>query len=364
LCKLHDSVPPIPGSEVRKILEKELGGPLDYFFSSIDLSAPVGSASVAQVHIGTWRKTGEKVAVKVQYPNAERLMIGDLKNLRRLAEFLQKTEFKFDLLSSIKELQKQIVNEFDFRLEAKNMDFMRNALSRTVSEVSIPKSIFSTKRALVMTFVEGINLCKLAEFKTKKRSVSNFAKQKIGRHLLSVLAKAYGEMIFELNFFNADPHPGNICLAPTKIGLLDWGQMKRLPDVLVYKLAKAVEAINSKNRTEIIRNFFSLGIEVADPSKVDFVEGIALTMLDTRKVSGFIIDPFSKNSALGTNNVVAMPSDFYFVIRAIQLMRGVAFAFGLDYSLANAWAPYARRAISRLEKSQQHFIIASSCAPV
>lgn len=196
---------------MQKILEKELGGPLDNFFTSIDLIAPVGSASVAQVHIGTWRKTGEKVAVKVQYPNAERLMIGDLKNLRALAEFLQKTEFKFDLLSSIKELQKQIVNEFDFRLEANNMDYIRKSLANSVNEVSIPKSIFSTKRALVMTFVDGVNLCKLAEFKTKKRKLSNFVEQKVGRKLLNILAKAYGIMIFELNFFNADPHPGN-CL--------------------------------------------------------------------------------------------------------------------------------------------------------
>ena len=82
----------------------------------------------------------------MQYPNAEKLMIGDLKNLRVLAEFLQRTEFKFDLLSSIKELQKQIVNEFDFRLEARNMDYMRKAMSKSVREVSIPQSIFSTKR--------------------------------------------------------------------------------------------------------------------------------------------------------------------------------------------------------------------------
>ena len=86
---------------------------------------PIGSASVAQVHEAIWKPTGEKVAVKVQYPDAERLMIGDLKNLRALAEFLQRTEFKFDLLSSIKELQRQITNEFDFRLEARNMDYMR-----------------------------------------------------------------------------------------------------------------------------------------------------------------------------------------------------------------------------------------------
>ena len=313
---------------------------------------------MAQVHVGRWKRTGEKVAVKVQYPNAERLMIGDLKNLRALAEFLQKTEFKFDLLSSIKELQKQIVNEFDFRLEAKNMDYMHNSLKKTVPEVSIPRSIYSTKRALVMSFVEGINLCKLSEFKNSSKNIPTLVKLKIGRNLLNVLAKAWGEMIFELNFFNADPHPGNVCLGKDKIGLLDWGQMKRLPDTTVYKFARMVEAINSNNSTDIRKNFFALGIKVSDPENLEFVERIAITMLDTKIVPGFIIDPFSKNNSLGKNTVASMPSDFYFVVRTVQLIRGIAHAFGLDYSLANTWGPYARKAITRLEKSQKQYIIA------
>ena len=152
-----------------------------------------------------YRNSGEKVAVKIQYPNAERLMIGDLQNLRALAEFLQRTEFKFDLLSSIKELQKQIKNEFDFDLEAKNMNYMNKRLPRYCKEVKIPKAIFWTKRALVMTFIEGQNLCKLAEFKDREKSMPTFMKEKIGRNLLSVLAKAWGAMIFEFKFFNADP---------------------------------------------------------------------------------------------------------------------------------------------------------------
>ena len=59
-------------------------------------------------------------------------MKGDLKNIVLLAEFLQKTELKFDLLSAVKELQKQIGNEFDFMREARNMDTVRQGLS-TVS---------------------------------------------------------------------------------------------------------------------------------------------------------------------------------------------------------------------------------------
>ena len=86
------------------------------------------------------------MAVKIQYPNAERLMTGDLRNLRALAEFLQRTELKFDILSAIKELQKQIKNEFNFVNEAKNMDNVRMGLAKNVPEVTLPRSIFCTKK--------------------------------------------------------------------------------------------------------------------------------------------------------------------------------------------------------------------------
>jgi len=54
------------------------------------------------------------VAVKIQYPGALRTMTLDLVNLRTTSAFLQKTELKFDLLSAVEEMQRQIHLEFDF----------------------------------------------------------------------------------------------------------------------------------------------------------------------------------------------------------------------------------------------------------
>ncbi len=42
-------------------------------------------------------------------------MMSDLRNLKVLAWFLQKFELNFDILSSLRELSKQIKGEFDFR---------------------------------------------------------------------------------------------------------------------------------------------------------------------------------------------------------------------------------------------------------
>ena len=54
LCRLHDNVPPLEGEEVKKILEKELGGSIEQFFTHLNLSKPIGAASIAQVHVGVY----------------------------------------------------------------------------------------------------------------------------------------------------------------------------------------------------------------------------------------------------------------------------------------------------------------------
>ena len=65
---------------------------------------------------------------------------------------------------------------------------------------------------------------------------------------------------------------------------------------------------------------FDFEIDNINTYIIDFVEKMALTMLDTRKVPGLILDPFSKDSSVGKNTVAAMPSDFYFLVRTVQLV--------------------------------------------
>ncbi len=144
--------------------------------------------------------------------------------------------------------------------------------------------------------------------------------------------------------FNADPHPGNICLCPDgKVGLLDWGQVKRIPDDLLLRFSSVVDAIERNSVTEVVQAFFRLGVEVADPRDISAVHAIAVTMLDTRRVPG-APDPSTDPSAalLRANLVRRLPSELYFVVRTVQLLRGIAHALDVDYSLATQWAPRAR----------------------
>jgi predicted unusual protein kinase regulating ubiquinone biosynthesis (AarF/ABC1/UbiB family) len=78
-----------------------------------DVHSPAAAAAAHAAASGSV-PDGGLVAVKIQYPGALQTMTIDLVNLRATSAFLQKTELKFDLLSAVEELQKQIHLEFDF----------------------------------------------------------------------------------------------------------------------------------------------------------------------------------------------------------------------------------------------------------
>ncbi|CBN74513.1 ABC transporter-like protein [Ectocarpus siliculosus] len=363
LGKLHDDVPPMAASHVSKVLARELDVPAEELFSSLNLTHPIGSASISQVHRGVIRETGEKVAVKVQYPGAERVMMSDLRNLKILAWFLQKFELNFDILSSLKELSRQIKGEFDFRSEATTMDRMHESLGEHSRRINLPTSRSSTKRVLIMSYLEGESL---AQLKRGGKERFNAARKRIGKSLLHELADAWGFMIFEEGLFNADPHPGNILIMPEeqvgpikrgfgllglrtpklRIGLLDWGQTKELGRQDREKVANLILAVSSHASPDIVRCFNGLGVKLSNPDDADSIEKLALVMFDTRTIKGLDFNPFSDNNVLKLNSVLEYPQDLYFILRTVLMFRGMAQSLGVEFSLADKWAPHARRLLA------------------
>jgi len=65
LERMVDDAPPRPWAVTRRVLERELGTPVDDAFASFD-RAPVGAASIGQVHRAVVRGTNATVAVKIQ----------------------------------------------------------------------------------------------------------------------------------------------------------------------------------------------------------------------------------------------------------------------------------------------------------
>src|SRR5689334_24195384 len=77
---LQDKVPPRPFAEIEGRLREAFGDDPLSRFGSFERE-PIAAASLAQVHRATARD-GRTLAVKVLYPNIERLIAGDLRVMR------------------------------------------------------------------------------------------------------------------------------------------------------------------------------------------------------------------------------------------------------------------------------------------
>src|SRR6202008_2255924 len=88
LATLQDQVPAFSTAEAFAIVESELGRSLHESYVEID-SEPIAAASLGQVYRARLH-TGEEVAVKVQRPNLESTIKGDLEILNKVANFAER----------------------------------------------------------------------------------------------------------------------------------------------------------------------------------------------------------------------------------------------------------------------------------
>ncbi|XP_068303052.1 uncharacterized protein [Pyrus communis] len=355
LVTLCDHAPATPFDAVQLMLEMELGRNVGEVFERFDVD-PLGSASIAQVHRARLRGDKSDVVVKVQHPGVQDLMMTDIRNLQAFAFYIQKTDVKFDLYSVTKEMEKQIGYEFDFIREADAMEKIRRFLyeNNKKSPVLVPRLIrdIVTRRVLVMEYIDGIPILNLGDEIVKRGinpggKIAIAAKQKI----LQSLTLAYGQMILKTGFFHADPHPGNILICKgSEVALLDYGQVKDLPDELRLGYASLVLAIADGDPIRASESYRELGIETLSKCENEQHEllKLAQTMFDTKLPPGVtMLQPFSEESSIKKIAVQAFPEELFSVLRTVHLLRGLSVGLGINYSCAEQWKPIAEEALFR-----------------
>jgi len=153
---LQDQVPPQPFEIIQQTIAQEMD--FDKTFQSFE-TTPIGSASIGQVHRAVlWN--GTPVVVKVCYPNAERLLRGDVRTLAAFCQVAQPVH-----VPALREIEKQFATEFDYRQEARNMarvrvNLMAAGLAGPGQKSIVPRPYmeYTTKRVLVMEELVGPKL--------------------------------------------------------------------------------------------------------------------------------------------------------------------------------------------------------------
>jgi predicted unusual protein kinase regulating ubiquinone biosynthesis (AarF/ABC1/UbiB family) len=202
---LHDDVEPMAFHEVARLIEAELGAPLEELFPNINID-PLGTASLGQVHAATL-PDGRDVVVKVQRPNIRPLLAEDIAFFHELAQFLtDHTEAgkRIDLLGILRQLERALTDELDYRVEARNGAQFRKRLAE-FPHLLVPRIIegYSTDKVLTTERIRGT---KVSEIPASYRNDLDLAA------LADELTRAYLHQIAVDGHFHADPHPGNIFL--------------------------------------------------------------------------------------------------------------------------------------------------------
>ena len=218
LTKLQEAAPPLPAATVHKVLATELGADWRERFQRFD-DTPAAAASIGQVHRAVWAD-GREVAVKIQYPGAGPALLGDLKQLSRLARMFSAFTPGLDVKPLIVELEARVTEELDYRLEAEAQGTFAAAYDGD-QEIRIPQVVTGTERVLVTEWMEGVPLSKIVAGGTPEQR--DRASLLLARFLFS------GPVLAGL--LHADPHPGNFRLLPDgRLGVIDFGAVDRLPD--------------------------------------------------------------------------------------------------------------------------------------
>lgn len=139
------------------------------------------------------------------------------------------------------------------------------------------------------------------------------------------------------------------------IGLLDFGQTKRFSDERRIEFVRLVDAMARKDSEGIGEGLKGLGIKVVHTKRktrkkskivekaLTLEEKLAYTMFDTATVPGVSDNPFSEDSALREGSVEDLPKDLVFLLRTMQIMKGMCRStFNSDYSMVSTWGAIAR----------------------
>ncbi|MDO5654799.1 MAG: AarF/UbiB family protein [Flavobacteriaceae bacterium] len=245
LAELQDDVENISFGVVEQIIQEELGVKMSKIFKDFDY-IPIASASIGQVHRAELF-SGKIVAVKVQRPGAREQITKDVKALQEMANFAVKHSEdarKYALDDVIEEISYTLLNELDYRQEAKNLLMLQENL-KEFEHLVIPQPVmdFTTKKVLTMDFITGHKVTDITPFRKLEHDLSL---------PLEDLVKAYLKQIIVDGFAHADPHPGNIQLTrDNRVALIDLGMVAKFGKNLQESILKLMMAISQFDGDEV-----------------------------------------------------------------------------------------------------------------
>ena len=346
LGTLHDQVPPVPFDAVRATIAESYGAPAEATFERID-EVPLAAASLGQVHRA--RHRGREVVVKVLRPGVEALVRADLRAARKLLAPVARrwpTRHVLALQAAVEEFGRRVWEEMDFRREAANAEEIRRNFAEHAGLV-VPRVVdeLTRERVLVLEYVEGRRVDALdgwiADGRVRPRA------------LVRTVMEMYVQMMLVDGFFHADPHPGNLLVAPDgRLVLLDFGMVVRVPRGTRLALVRTVFAAIRRDVDEIIRGFQALGILAAD-ADLEPIRDLAGRLLALASAHATVPEKMEQLLADEVMHElydapVTLPSDLVYFARTAALIEGLGTRYDPYFNPIDFATPVALRLRGRI----------------
>jgi len=360
LQTLQDRVPPRPYEDIEARLIKELGGrrPTEVF-SQFDRT-PVASASIGQVHAARL-PSGEKVAVKVQYPGIEAIVKTDLRVVQRIFTLLRRFLPDWGWATIYSEIREMVLAELDYRHEAGAIRAIAANFANR-KDVLIPRVFdeFSTERVLTTEWMTG----------TRVNDIEALDACGVNRKQAARLCvEVYCKQIFVDGVYHADPHPGNILLRPPGPGetgpsivFLDFGATARVSPGMRKGIVTFLQGAMTRDVGRIVTALKEMGFisRHADPEVFDRVvqhfyehfraqmrfEGFSLSNLkiDPRAQLATLLDLRDLNVSLrDLRDAFVVPKEWVLLERTLLLLLGVCTTLDPSMDPSAVIQPYVDR---------------------
>jgi len=344
--KLQDRVPPFPTDQAIKIIEAEIGLPLEKIFISFD-DRPIAAASIAQVYQGRLLD-GSDVIIKIQRPQIREQIESDINILTSLAALMERyipESVFFNPSGIVEEFSRTVRKELDFTEEARNcIRFGKNF--EDYEDVYIPPifASFTTEKLLVMGKIDGVRIDDIEGIEMLGLDRKKLAKTGVD---------AYFKQVIEDGFFHADPHAGNIFAMPDgRIGFMDFGIVGRVSPELRETMANTFLALINKDFDRLIEQYLEIGLV---PEHVDlevfrkefksdlteFLEplyGLSLKELNFAEYMDTV-------THLAVKHKLKIPSDLLLVNKAMLILENLGRELDPDFNFIAAAEPYASKLV-------------------
>ncbi|MBI1903899.1 MAG: AarF/ABC1/UbiB kinase family protein [Planctomycetia bacterium] len=221
LSRLYYQAPPMHYALLREHVHSELGADPEELFGEFDPTA-FAAASLGQVHRARL-KTGEEVAVKVQYPGIAQTICSDFRTLHALVLPLRLSKNWDNFKDQTADIRAVLERETDYEQEAENQRRARSLFTES-DGIVVPRVFdrYCTKRVLTTEFIEGVH---------PPQWMKTNPPQELRDHFGALSYRAIWRMFFSGRSNYVDPHPGNfLILDDGRLAMIDFGCMRPYND--------------------------------------------------------------------------------------------------------------------------------------